>query len=284
MVDKDGILWAGTPGSGLAIFNGSTWQICNTKTSMLPHDSVLSINQDYNGSIWIGTAKGLVRVQNSVWSVFKKESTVTGDNRITGIACTKNGNKWFSSGYGCLMYDNTTWHQMVMIGSIGLRAIHAVAADRNDYVSWACEYGLFQSDPIDSLHKYIPIFDDNATYTEITDIAIDKKNVRWMASTKGIISYTGSAWKLYTVANSGLPSNSISSVAVDHNDAVWAGIKAGSSVIKISNSIKVYYPDNAVVLKDAGTVNDISVDRKNSIYFATEKGGLIQLTFISVPE
>ncbi|MGE5436753.1 MAG: two-component regulator propeller domain-containing protein, partial [Syntrophothermus sp.] len=55
----------------------------------------------------------------------------------------------------------------------------------------------------------------------VTDITMDSKGNLWISSTSGLTKYNGQIWKTSTVANSGLPTNSVISIAVDKEDNKW---------------------------------------------------------------
>jgi len=55
MLDKNGVLWAGTYGGGLFDYNGQTWK----QDTVLPDKNVKCLAIDHRGTKWIGTQKGL---------------------------------------------------------------------------------------------------------------------------------------------------------------------------------------------------------------------------------
>jgi ligand-binding sensor domain-containing protein len=283
-MDGSGQLWIGTGHGGIAVLNGTAWKSHTIANSPLPSDSVLALGAE-NNNMWIGTPKGISFVQNGSWTIYNKDNSMLPENVITGIAFTSDGLRWFSCLRGYLMYNNQNqkWSQTVMVGSIALNGTLAVTVDRTGKILWACEFGYIRSEPKDSNRKWIPIFDDNSSFTEIRDIAVDRNNSYWLASPKGIIVHTGSSWQVFSAQSNGLPSNNISCIAVDQNNVVWAGCKGTNSIIRITNgAIKIYTPDDVIVLKNVVSINKIFVDKKNNIFFATEKGGLVKLEMITV--
>jgi hypothetical protein len=85
---------------------------------------------------------------------------------------------------------------------------------------------------------------------------------------------------VYNGVTTGLPTDNFKSVAVFTDNTVWAGSHLDGTIIKLGRSTGIYDGTNTSVLKDAGTINNIAVGGNNTLYFASENGGLIQLSFI----
>ncbi len=59
-VGRDGVVWAGTWGGGLARFDGQRWTNYTTRDG-LPGNHVFMLYIDRDGTLWIGTSAGLAR-------------------------------------------------------------------------------------------------------------------------------------------------------------------------------------------------------------------------------
>ncbi len=60
VVDRDGIVWCGTWGGGLARFDGEHWKNLTTADG-LPSNHIFMLHLDDSGRLWAGTSGGLVR-------------------------------------------------------------------------------------------------------------------------------------------------------------------------------------------------------------------------------
>ncbi len=69
VVDKAGVVWAGTWGGGLSRFDGGAWQTF-TKTDGLPANHVFALAEDASGNIWIGTSRGLAKYDGRNFASF----------------------------------------------------------------------------------------------------------------------------------------------------------------------------------------------------------------------
>jgi ligand-binding sensor domain-containing protein len=94
-VDKDGVVWAGTWGGGLARFDGKTWRNY-TVADGLPGNHVFMLQQDAEGTMWIGTNNGLARRDGDKFVV-----TTTADglfsNAVFSMASGPKGEQWVGS-------------------------------------------------------------------------------------------------------------------------------------------------------------------------------------------
>lgn len=96
-VDRDGIVWCGTWGGGLARFDGTSWRNYTTADG-LPADHIFMLYIDPQGQLWIGTSKGLARYDkdNDSFSVMTMTDGLFADN-VFSMASGKDGTLWVGS-------------------------------------------------------------------------------------------------------------------------------------------------------------------------------------------
>ena len=95
LVDKDGLVWCGTWGGGLAMFDGSKWTNY-TVNDGLPGNLIFMLHEDKQGQLWIGTSGGLARKDADSFTVFTTSDGLFADN-VFSMASTKDGNLWVGS-------------------------------------------------------------------------------------------------------------------------------------------------------------------------------------------
>ncbi|MEO7766168.1 MAG: two-component regulator propeller domain-containing protein, partial [Ferruginibacter sp.] len=110
--DKDGDVWVGTHGGGIAVLQPSTgkFTIYNTSNSKLPNDKVLSILEDSRGQIWAGTFGGglaLFNKKNNQFSVFSEKEGLQ-NSTIYKVVEDKAGLIWVSTNKGISSIDPST--------------------------------------------------------------------------------------------------------------------------------------------------------------------------------
>ena len=65
-VDRDGVVWVGTWGGGLAKFDGETYTNYTVRDG-LPSNHVFMLHEDRDGILWVGTSHGLTRLENETF-------------------------------------------------------------------------------------------------------------------------------------------------------------------------------------------------------------------------
>jgi len=109
--DSRNNLWAGTKGYGLFLYNKFndsfiSYQNIPGDPGSLINDYVISINEDMEGNIWIGTNTGICRYQYST-NKFEEltEEIKLPDNVINGILTDSKGRLWVASNKGISRID-----------------------------------------------------------------------------------------------------------------------------------------------------------------------------------
>ena len=102
-VDRDGTVWCGTWGGGLARFDGKNWQNY-TMSDGLPGNLVFMLHRDQSGKLWIGTNNGIGILDGDKKIDGKKLKVLTTNdglyaNIVFSMATAPDGSKWLGS-YG----------------------------------------------------------------------------------------------------------------------------------------------------------------------------------------
>ena len=96
-VDRDGIVWCGTWGGGLARFDGTSWRNYTTADG-LPGNHIFMLYLDPQGQLWIGTSKGLAHYDKDKdnFSVMTMADGLYADN-VFSMASAPDGTLWVGS-------------------------------------------------------------------------------------------------------------------------------------------------------------------------------------------
>lgn len=243
MEDPDGNIWLGCHGFGLYILNPdltikSHYKRNGNKNS-IPSDYIWSIVKDYNGSVWIGTAKdGLVHFDS------KKETfTKVKDNEELGIA------------------DPTIF------------SLHC-DSDNNIWIGTLSE-GLYK---YNSKTGKVSSFLKNKAYT-IRPIIEYSEQELIMGSNKGLIifdKYTETYRMINQDQHfDNLTDKSIFSIIKDNEGAFWIGTYFGG-VNYYSPTINkfFYYSGNLGALSEKDMIGHLAEDLDGKIWIATNNNGL----------
>lgn len=96
-VDRDGAVWCGTWGAGLARFDGTGWKNFTTADG-LPANHIFMLYLDRQERLWIGTSQGLARLKADGRS-FEVMTTADGlfANNVFSMAQADDGTLWVGS-------------------------------------------------------------------------------------------------------------------------------------------------------------------------------------------
>jgi ligand-binding sensor domain-containing protein/signal transduction histidine kinase len=224
--DPQGNLIVGTGGpSGQGVFwfddHGNAVQI-STKEG-LSNDSVLSLDADAAGSLWVGLdGGGLNRVKRRIFRPL--EQTV---GSVTQSLCPdQQGGLWISAKSRDFSYwKDGALHPVGSVpGPMSLLNPTAVLVDHDQRV-WAAtqpalgsglfrlEGGLFRPAPAISSPPVSALFEDHA-------------GVLWLGTPDGLGQWNGTQWRLFTT-NDGLAANIVHAIAEDHAGNLWIGTEGG---------------------------------------------------------
>ena len=90
--DRDGGLWVGTSGSGLAHIHQGRTEIF-TRAEGLSGDDITSIFEDRDGSIWVGNFNGLDRFRDTPVTTYSRREGLS-SVRIVSVLGAKDGSVW----------------------------------------------------------------------------------------------------------------------------------------------------------------------------------------------
>jgi ligand-binding sensor domain-containing protein len=95
VVDRQGVVWAGTWGGGLSRFDGRTWTQY-TVAEGLPGNHVFMLHLDPQGALWVGTDNGLARKDGERFMVLTTADGLFA-NSVFSMATTRDGTRWVGS-------------------------------------------------------------------------------------------------------------------------------------------------------------------------------------------
>ncbi|SEH07812.1 ligand-binding sensor domain-containing protein [Candidatus Venteria ishoeyi] len=283
LADGKGDLWLGTRGGLARLDAAGQWQVWtqdNTGENMgLPDNEVLSLENGYQGVIWIGTADmGVVRFDGEQdWLILNTDNSDLPNNRVNVLIVSPQifSPLWIGTTNGLAGLQKNRW--LVQEGdNAGLpgNRVQALAADDEGGI-WIGTFGgsLVYRDANGDWVLY------NTENSELPDgfiqaLAHDGKNL-WIGTGFGLARVNESGtWKVYTPNNSDLPQQSILSLQV-LGDTLWVGTENGGLARFQNNTWTVYNTRNSELPDDQ--VDVIVTDNSGGIWIGSERLGLAYL-------
>ncbi len=104
--DNEGVIWAGTYGDGVFMFDEDTLIWFNEKAGLM-NDYTYALGQDPKGYIWVGHRQGMSRIdaQRDIIRIYGKEAGLEADIAHNAVFPTHTGGLLFGSTAGMIRYD-----------------------------------------------------------------------------------------------------------------------------------------------------------------------------------
>lgn len=245
--------WVGTNG-GLVHIDGSTGvrTFYDRSNSGLRNLAVLALHVDPMGAVWMsqtsnqrGYGGGVFRFDGTTWTSYRPDNSGIPEPGARCFASAPDGSIWMGSG-GVTRFDGVTW-STTRPSDLGLLSDWvndiAIAPDGTVWVGVRPAY-LY--------HAYVG---------------------------GGLLRFDGATWSIYTSTNSGLPSNYITSLAVDPAGALWIGAQSyansngtyAGGVTRFDGTTWTHWdPSNSTF--PSYSMRDVVVDPKGVVWAATARG------------
>jgi len=225
-IDTEDNIWLATLGYGLVKFDGSNWTIYDTLNSGLPGNDILCIAIEQNNILWLGTYwHGLVKYDGNTWTNYTQENSGLTLNEVNEIIIDSLENKWIGTdGAGLVMFDGKNWEIINCSNFMGLIPVFGLAEDINHNI-WATvggnnnNIGFIYNNGCRSYSDTEIGFEFSPRYP--FGLAVDTNDVKWMATTNGIVRFDNVSWKNYSKNNSPIPGDWTSNIFIDNKNNVW---------------------------------------------------------------
>ena len=228
--DREGFLWAGIAGLGVARWLGrAEWESWRSSDG-LPHDQIWSVHRDANGTLWAGTRGGLAFAKSQHGSLQSLQWVAQPEfaGRMTlSIAHSRDNTLWAGTGNdGLCRLDirSGRFQKVPLVGTVSAFA-PKILVDRDDRLWVTTLGGLYRS--VSEASGGIPTFQAEpvpgvADKELFQQLAQDSQGRIWAASTRGIVYSDHGRWTRLTTRD-GLLSDDTSMIASAPDGSMWLG-------------------------------------------------------------
>jgi signal transduction histidine kinase/ligand-binding sensor domain-containing protein len=222
--DREGSIWVGLAGAGLARWRGyQQWQSW-TRSEGLAGSNVQAIHRDRSGTLWVGTENGLQRFETDgkisrVWT----EKDGLGGPKVRAIASTADGAIWVGSSPGGVSRldpgSGKIRHYDLGTGADNL--VTGLASDGEGHL-WVTTQGtLFRGTGLDGspeFERHVP--PPKMSGETFGQMLIDAKGRWWLAGSLGLLRMEDGQWTRYA-AKDGMAGDGVDSVAETPDGSIW---------------------------------------------------------------
>lgn len=249
--DKSGKFWFATDGKGVCRFDGKSYRYF-TKKDGLSSDYVLSIQEDYDGNIWVTTTDGICKFNGKSFVDYTQNKGLNFDSFKPNLEY-KPGSIWFGDRDGVYRYDGKSFSHYIIHPS----SYHAQSNNLNRPYS---------------------------VYCILEDKTLKKNEIGiWLATEqKGVCYYNGKSYTWFT--EKGLTIGAIRNMFQDKAGNIWFATNGGG-VIKYNGKTFINFSEEKAMSRNLSTafledesqllnrVWSIIEDNNGNIWFGTVDEG-----------
>ena len=264
-IDRAGVLWIATAHGLASLRNGKIETF--TSDDGLTSNLVLSLFEDREGSLWIGTeAGGLNLLKSKKFNTYTTKNGLPND-LVKAIYQDAQGGIWIgSNGGGLTLFKDgkfTTWTTRDGLSS---DVVLSLAGDVD---------GTMWIGTPDGLNRFKDGKFQTFTFAEglsndlVRSVLVDRNGVLWVGTRDGLNSFRDNEFTTYTTRD-GLANNFIGAIYEDSKGNLWVGTLGGLN--KINNGkFQTFTTKDGL---SSNTVISLYEDASGDLWIGTNGGGL----------
>ncbi|MGH9405693.1 MAG: sensor histidine kinase [Terriglobia bacterium] len=272
--DRDGNVWLGWVGDGLTRFQQGKF-VTYRAPAILPNNTVLSIFEDSDQDLWVGTENGLVRISDTGVSVLENKDGIALGNsstiyeNVSTIYDAPDGSLWIANGH---LYRISGWRLLPFALPPEVSSVQVRTVFRNrEGVLWLGTGG----------EGVVAIRHGAATrYTTrqglvndfIRAFCEDRDHHLWIGTDGGVSVWNGKRFRNLD-AEKGLVYPSVRTIVEARDGEIWIGTDGGISVFRNGAAIKKPVLNRLV----GHRIWAIHQDADGALWIGTRADGLFRL-------
>ncbi len=268
LVDHEGALWIATAGGLARLRNGKVESFASANG--LSSNLVLSLFEDREGSIWLGTeAGGLNLLKSKKFNTYTTRDGLPND-LVKAIYQDPHGGIWIgSNGGGLTLFKNgkfTTWTTRDGLSS---DVVLSLAGDTSGTIWIGTPDGLnrFRDGKFQTY-----TFAEGLSNDLVRSVFVDHNGVLWVGTRDGLNSFRDEQFTIYTT-HDGLANNFIGAIYEDSKGNLWVGTLGGLNKIK-DGKFQTFTTKDGL---SSNTVISLYEDASGNLWIGTNGGGLNRL-------
>jgi ligand-binding sensor domain-containing protein/signal transduction histidine kinase len=240
---RDGTLWIGTIGKGAYTLRDGKLSVVagGTNDPKLPSKTTLSLFEDAQGNVWMGTQAGLVRFSRS--SVELVSLPDASDSDFETISADRDGSLWVA-GTGLTHLLDKTAIPTTFPALHGARVRNVFRAQDGTLWIGTDGRGIFRLGPGNSAVQFTTA--NGLVNNFIRGIVQSRQGDLWIATDEGISRWSHGGFRSFTVQD-GLVYFSVRTMIEGRNGDLWIGTDRG-----LSHLVGEHFTQNAATRALAG--------------------------------
>jgi ligand-binding sensor domain-containing protein/signal transduction histidine kinase len=221
--DRHGALWVGTRDRGLYRIFGDQCTRFST-TNGLAGNCVNVIFERRDGSIWVGTATGLTRLNNGSATTYGRREGLSSD-AIRSLLEDRDGNLWIATGEGLNQLQAGGMDFFPMPPGLPNDAVRCICQDRGGRIWIGSNNGMLW---YGSYWKQFFAYNTRYGLSDpfVSAICEDREGNLWVGTYSGLNRFREGRF-LSQLDNEGVPFDHVNALFEDRESNIWVGSKEG---------------------------------------------------------
>ncbi len=242
--------------------------------NQLPQGTVLSIAQRKDGSLWLATYSGLVHYSGAEFdSIDQRVAPSLKSSAITSVDADRDGTLWVGTLNGGLYRNRGRDLEQVALPA-GIESVFGIVQAKDGSLWLTTNAGIVRMDAKGAL-----LLGEESGFPPrgfYRAILADSVGGVWIAADGlGVVHWhDGQVETLDTT--SGLPTDAVYSLAIDHAGTVWAGTQAGPMLYRDGR----FEREPRAAALDSKRIYSLYGDRDGNMWFAPLGAGICRLTTV----
>ena len=261
--DQTGALWVGTPGGGLARFDGTSFETY-TVAEGLSDNGVTALARDPEGRLWIGTERGMsIRDHRGLRALGAAAGPALA---VRALLPTRTGEMWVGTDRGLARYDRRTLAPLPTMAELDGVEVSALVEDRAGRV-WigTAARGLarFEAGRLSFVEPTVP-----GSRVRVLLQAQDGRV--WIGTDAGVFVHDGERLSAVPLLKAGAQPV-VRALIEDRSGALWLGTE-GKGLGRYRDGDLAWFTEEDGL--GASTVWALALDLEGGVWAGTYRGGL----------
>jgi signal transduction histidine kinase/ligand-binding sensor domain-containing protein len=264
--DRDGKIWVGTDGGGLAVIQNDSVKWYTAKEG-LGNNKIYSILVDTTDTVWIGTyGRGVNKISHNHEPESYTSSNGLPSNVIRSIIRDREGNIWFATYGGLAMLRRTGLTYFDTSQGLANSIVMAILRDRAGML-WIGTYGGGISKMLNGTITHFRV-EHGLSHNVVRSMLEDSKGNIWIGTHGGVTRVHGQSIRRYTTRD-GLPGEVILAMLEDSRGRIWFGTFGAGVGIMSEGRFSILTTAEGLA---HNTVRSIIEDENGTIWIGTDDG------------
>ena len=238
--DREGSIWIGLDGSGIARWLGDEQWKSWTRTEGLAGNNLQAIHRDRAGVLWVATEGGLQRFApaGDLSRPLTAREGLAGTN-VRAIVSSPDGSIWAGSapgGVSQLDPHSGRVHQFPLGSRNEDNWVRGMALDADQRLWVTTQGGLFRSTPMSGPVRFerqiLPLSSADEVFAQVL---IDSKGRKWFTSSAGLLLTDHERWTRFTTKD-GLLNNHLDSITETPDGSIWIAYAEPAGIFRLNYS------------------------------------------------